>query len=452
MKIVAGGVNGLYLEEIHNKSIDNTAWIKAAIAYANGHPKMFDDCWKNRIPLTFYGRYDSSAPVTTNILKTFLDRKSPNFICKLVPDIFHPKVIWWGGYGAYIGSANLTDNGWVGNIEMGVFFTQEELIENNLETELDDFFEQVDAKAHSLTQEIYDELCDLESKEISAKKARSNEKSVFDKKRIIPRLLPLQQIPPKNSNERRRNSFLKEWRDTLQILRDIADRVSAPSNQPVWLPAATPKGVQADQFLHAFYYNHVLQGKRATHHELHEKNVKNPESALQTAISWWKGTARAPSWEDANIRNSKVVNDCLSIKKIQDITEDEFLEVCKNVHALTDHCLRVRNKTFGLPDNQYTEKLERIKILCHYLWRQRTSNNRNVIDVLRHTLYGGKVEEVPDRIWECISMDEFKIPHLGISSLGEIVGWALPDTYPPRNGRTSKALRALGYKVKIHSE
>ncbi|WP_371200120.1 phospholipase, partial [Ectothiorhodospira sp. PHS-1] len=37
----------------------------------------------------------------------------------------------------------------------------------------------------------------------------------------------------------------------------------------------------------------------------------------------------------------------------------------------------------------------------------------------------------------------------GLSSLGEIVGWARPDEFPPRNMRTSKGLRALGYNVRI---
>jgi hypothetical protein len=30
------------------------------------------------------------------------------------------------------------------------------------------------------------------------------------------------------------------------------------------------------------------------------------------------------------------------------------------------------------------------------------------------------------------------------------LGWALPDTFPPRNGRTAKALKALGYEVTVH--
>ena len=88
----------------------------------------------------FYGRYDRSVPITTNILKTFLDSKSPNYECKLVPDIFHAKIIWWKDFGIYIGSANLTEQGWYENIEAGIFIAHNEIVENDLEDELINFF------------------------------------------------------------------------------------------------------------------------------------------------------------------------------------------------------------------------------------------------------------------------------------------------------------------------
>jgi hypothetical protein len=53
------------------------------------------------------------------------------------------------------------------------------------------------------------------------------------------------------------------------------------------------------------------------------------------------------------------------------------------------------------------------------------------------------------RLWNAIRSDDWAIPHIGLSSLGEIVGWARPDEFPPRNMRTSKGLRALGYNVRI---
>jgi len=52
-------------------------------------------------------------------------------------------------------------------------------------------------------------------------------------------------------------------------------------------------------------------------------------------------------------------------------------------------------------------------------------------------------------LWNAIRSDDWAIPHVGLSSLGESVGWARPDEFPPRNMQTSKGLRALGYNVRI---
>lgn len=52
-------------------------------------------------------------------------------------------------------------------------------------------------------------------------------------------------------------------------------------------------------------------------------------------------------------------------------------------------------------------------------------------------------------LWEATRNEHWRIPHIGLSSLGEIIGWARPDEFPPRNMRTSKGLRALGHKVNI---
>ncbi|MGS6289529.1 hypothetical protein ACVGWF_24630, partial [Enterobacter asburiae] len=44
------------------------------------------------------------------------------------------------------------------------------------------------------------------------------------------------------------------------------------------------------------------------------------------------------------------------------------------------------------------------------------------------------------------------IPHIGLSSLGEIVGWARPHEFPPRKMRTSKGLRALRYNAVTYTQ
>ena len=67
--------------------------------------------------------------------------------------------------------------------------------------------------------------------------------------------------------------------------------------------------------------------------------------------------------------------------------------------------------------------------------------------LLNYVVWGNG--SVSARLWNAIRSDDWAIPHVSLSSLGEIVGWARPDEFPPRNMRTSKGLRALGYNVRI---
>jgi hypothetical protein len=81
------------------------------------------------------------------------------------------------------------------------------------------------------------------------------------------------------------------------------------------------------------------------------------------------------------------------------------------------------------------------------VWRQRSREGRTVLELLNYVVWGNG--SVSARLWNAIRSDDWAIPHIGLSSLGEIVGWARPEECPPRNMRTSKGLRALGYNVRI---
>jgi hypothetical protein len=80
------------------------------------------------------------------------------------------------------------------------------------------------------------------------------------------------------------------------------------------------------------------------------------------------------------------------------------------------------------------------------------SRKRTALQTIHYVLYGGQQTEIPERIFETCYQDDDSVPRLGVSSLGEIVGWVFPDYSPPRNDRTNKALRALGYEVEIYKE
>ncbi|WP_284417300.1 MULTISPECIES: hypothetical protein [unclassified Bradyrhizobium] len=70
-----------------------------------------------------------------------------------------------------------------------------------------------------------------------------------------------------------------------------------------------------------------------------------------------------------------------------------------------------------------------------------------MLEMLHHVLYGGAADQVPERLWEAISTDAWKIEHLGISALGELVGWALPDLFPPRNNRRHSTRSAITFRL-----
>lgn len=112
------------LQEINEEALESATLVEAAVAYVENerHPLLVG-CWNAspKIPLRLWGRYDSSVPVSPLAMRWFLDRKSADFTCRLIPDYFHAKVIWWHGYGAYVGSANLSSRAWDENREAGAF-------------------------------------------------------------------------------------------------------------------------------------------------------------------------------------------------------------------------------------------------------------------------------------------------------------------------------------------
>jgi len=452
MELIAGKLNNKWLVTYLESSIDQADWVKAAIAYASGEPKLISFCFENNIRLDYWGRYDCSVPVATNILKKFLDKKSPNFVCRLIPDIFHAKVIWWGGYGVYIGSANLTNKAWYDNIECGVFISESELLTNNLDLELEQFFENLSEHDIPLTQEVYDELVEFKEKQSELKKKLDELLKNLSKKRRVPFKKSIISVDKVKTADRLKIKFLSEWNNTLQILRDLADILYEQDNRPKWLSSNVEKGILVDQFLHAYYYTRVRDGNSHPYKIFYEEHRKNPEEAIQEIIKWWSKLSKAPSSEDKIINDWAPLNrNHLDRKNIRLLTLNQFTEICGHVHAIRDHSLRVNNETYGLPKNTKQKSQEKcIELLANYLWNQETPSGNKVTDIIYHVLYDGNTNDVPNRLWDATHNEKWRIPHFGISALGEIVGWAMPDKFPPRNGRTSKALTALGYNVKVH--
>lgn len=452
MKFVQGIHKQAPLALINKEALENCDEVWAAVAYVTDSKTIIRPCYEKKIPLRLWARYDYTIPVRVEILEWFIG-KSPLSICKLIPDIFHPKVIWWKPYGVYIGSANLTDSAWFQNFEAGVFLTEYEIEEQGIKGDLESFFNTIDDNAHLLTQEIVDEL--KEHQKNIFFEHESQAKKDFKKKRRLQEITSISaETERRPAQDRRQKEFIAEWEQTLQYIRDISEILIKDENRPVWVSKDAPRGVQADQFLHAYYYNKVKEGNRALHREFNEINRKNPDKALRDAIAWWACLGNAPSNEDRMINiSAPLIADRLSQNTLMKLNEAQFIEVFSKVHAFRNYADRASFKSLGLDQklpNMTSE--ERGEYLAKMVFNQENENGETILSVLNFLLYGGPFSDLPVRLFDVCNNPKKALNHVSLGTFGEVVGWALPDKFPPRNGRTSKALYALGYDVKIYSE
>jgi hypothetical protein len=451
MRLILNAINGRYLREIPDNAERDTEYVEAAVAYAAGEPLLFNWCLEKGIPLRFWGRFDETLPVSLSILRNFLQRRDPNFTCKLLTH-FHAKVIWWHGVGAYVGSANFTDPAWYGNIEAGCFFDEAELIASAMDVQLRAFFLCIDRVASPLTAELYKAM---EDRAAELKELRGKDRDAKTQFMATPSLKQwngLLHVSARSASDSQRKAFLDEWHRTLQILRDIGIVASSEKHRPPWIPPDVSSGAQADQFLHAYYYSHVVGEDRRSHfEEMFEENRLNPARALNDAMIWWHELKVPPSSETKMLLEwAPFLRDALAPDTLLTLSGEQFSAICHRVWSIQDHARRMPNVILNLPGDRKYSVLEKTDALAQFLFSRRSQNGASVLQVIYHVLYDGAQGDVPARLWEAISDSAWRIEHLGISALGELVGWALPDIFPPRNNRTSKSLRALGFSVEVH--
>ncbi len=446
MQLMLGGINGNYLTNITLNAASETQEVLAAVAYATEADLLFDWCWSNGIPLRFYGRLDDGVAVKPTILANFLARKSARFQCRLVQH-HHAKVIWWREYGLYIGSANLTASAWYKNVEAGCFFPEAEITDEMAEDVLD-LFSVLDQNSTPLTAEVL-AIMQKRASQLARAEPSSDE---FWSSPSLNGWSGLVTTAKKKATDRKRDAFLEEWHSTLQDLRDIGSLVSKPENRPRWVDASAPIGAQADQFLHAHYYQRTFDGSKAQFLDHFERNKHDRDTALREAIGWWRSLPKAPWQEDIMLnQTAPALRDALMPDAIADMDYEGFRTICYGVHAIKDYSRRVANKAVNLLEDGTAYTIpEKVDALSKRIWNDRSSGGHDVRQLLDFILNRGPEGLLPERLWAAVHDPKWKIDGLGVSALGELVGWAKPDKFPPRNGRTSKSLKSLGYDVTVH--
>lgn len=448
MKFYANKLNGNFLRNILPDESVQVDWVRAAIAYGSDGTTLVENCIEHGRRLDIWMRYDHTVPVDPRLLRLLLRSSGKNIFCTLIPDVLHAKVVWWKNYGIYIGSANLTERAWVTNIEFGVFIPELDLEANGGIAEIEGFFESLiscDA-AQQLTEEIIQD-----QERILRFRGKDLQKIEHGAERL--RTIKKWEGPAFSGSDKaldiRKESFIKEWRNGLSVLRDIADK--APEYRPKWLNQDVPAAWQADQFLHAFYYNKVVDGVRHPFDEHYQKNRKDPAAGMLAALKWWSSLDAPPSSEDVNCHvRAPVIRRLLEKNKLRSLSLEEFFEVLHANHSTVDHVRRMRIEELGLRGLKEITEAHRVNAFAELLFSQQNEWGETVLDLIAFVLDGGSPSDIPARLFEAVHSPARRFPHFGNNQIAELAGWARPELCPPRNGRTSKGLRALGYDVRVY--
>ena len=398
MELVTGFSNPPRLEALNKAAMSECDSVDAAVAYVTSErsSSLIDSCMKNSVKLTLWARYDYTMPVSVAVPERFLNKRSPDFTISIVPDIFHPKVIWWHGFGVYIGSANLTARAWSGGIEAGVFLTEAEIVQQGLDDQLTDFFQRVDAHSYPVTDEFLAHVLEMGKRNESLNREEANAQKRFDEARKqlgIGKLSSLFDVTRKPSADRQREAFLKEWNATLQILRVIAKRVV--DFRPAWIREDAPAGAQADQFLHAYYYKRVKKGSENVQ-RLFLENRHSSETALQEALNWWRALADSPDEKQMLEVRLPELRDLLRRDRVRSLNREELAGVCLRVHAIYNHARQASYDSLGLVEpNEPMKAQERVREFGRWLFDQRSPKGWTALETIYHVLYGGSDDEIP---------------------------------------------------------
>ncbi|MBV1900749.1 MAG: hypothetical protein KUG56_03650, partial [Kordiimonadaceae bacterium] len=347
-KLVLGGVNNEMLRSLLMGAKDQTAHVQAAVAYVTDAHLLFEWCDKNSIPLAFWGRFDDGMPIRLSVLNWFRSRSSLNIKCKLVRK-HHAKVIWWHGYGVYIGSANLTDAAWYHNFEAGIFLTEDDLDQQGMREDLQAFFRVLDQKSSPLTAELM-ALFEKRAKDLSSAEKLNNSGEEFENTSLVTSNDGFNVHDRRDKKSIAEQDFIDEWNSTLEVLRSISNQIVARERVPDWVENKSASGAIVDQFLHSHYYEKTFDGRKANYESEFYKNQNNPDAAIGVAMDWWHKLAKAPDGEDVMLNETAPKLKTLFTKSnLQKLTEADLKFITGHVHSMADHARRIPNLEQGLP-------------------------------------------------------------------------------------------------------
>ena len=399
----------------------NVKKIYAAIAYTHSR-LLVDICIEKEIHLEWWGLFDSQESTSIELIQKAINTP----LVKFYPfaERFHPKVIYFEGYGIYVGSANMTTKALLHNIEAGIFIEESDLTEENLK-EITEFFDTLRKKSIPATSNDLEKIEKFleESSKYREDREKINENIEQSFQEHLGHLFLLEKGVRDFSTKANRKtkdkelSFKKEWRETQNYLSHV-EEVLQQHKQPEWVHEQNFPKIITVQFIYAYYHSNVLEENEGRNsdevvEEYFQKNKKKSEGILLEAIKWWSRLKNPPSsandhinkWTPSNYR-------ILSKLRKTDLSLKDFSQVIAQNHAAREHARQVRNETLGLEPDYHGSYEERTKKFTEWLFHQKTQKEKSIHDVIKYILFF-ESEDIEVRIFNVLNSDDWKIAHFG---------------------------------------
>lgn len=449
MELIANAVNGRFFAELLERArrSDHLEAIRAAVAYVSDKDSLVALAKDKKVPLRIYALFDGETWPSLPVLKYFSTAR-PSIQLFLTAKFYHPKVYWFEGVGAYIGSANLTDGGWVKNFESGVWLDANELDAQGLGDELRSMFDVIAERSVLVSSEHVKLAERLRAERAEIDRLRRDfDAQVAEALAGLPgQTSPVDQTQRREPGGAAKKAFIREWDETLGLLQKLT-RIASEKPGPAWVsPDAHPAIIQ-DQATEYWYEVNIKKIGQEQIDILHCRNRGRIDAAIDEVFTAWHALADNGRWSEWVNEVPRRLGWLLTRESLRGLDVDALGEIIHGSHAFRAHARQMTNRELGLPDGAHTPIRERCRVYADYLLAERTAAGRGVAQVLEHALWGDHEEPVcAERLWRVTQDPDWRLPHLGIHTLAELLGYARPDEFPPRNNRVRKTLRALGFE------
>lgn len=466
MRLIANSLNGRYPDELVNEaSCEKLKQIDLAVAYVLKMDSIFELAERWEVPLNLYTLADGDGFPHIEVVRKFVEGQRTAWRLYLTRDFFHPKIMWFRGVGLYLGSANLTDKAWFQNLECGVWIPEEELAELSWGPTLDPMFQSIRSRCSEATSEHLNALKALRQRRTQLTVAEQEFKKETDRllQGIAGQHAPVDLTARRESGGSARHAFRGEWEHGLTILRKIGQLFAEHRERwPRWVERDVPPAIVQDQATEWWWHREFRSTResRKVMAQAHTKNAANPDAVVLLLLDSWCRTAGPTdaAGEDGEDQygiwineNPKELRRLLSPQELAKLDEHRLIGIILRCHAAKEHARQIANVDLGLELGEKRNREERCELFARYLFGHRSKKGRRVQEVLEYVLWGDKgtgraaQEDAASRIWTAAHDDEWRLPHLGVHIFGEMLGYARPEEFPPRNNRVSKTLYALGY-------